>query len=166
MPPSCATSTANCGRSLPSSALAEAEWSVAFTLLRPAVIFSSRAWMLALTFTALAISSVVSWRVLSIPRPCTVMVPRLTSYPVICPFAICTWPVVRVARLALINPQPSQVIPDGLAMTICALRPATSSMPLSWLEFREFTSFRMTFASPFASHGFAVTIPPICEGVI
>ncbi|MND65676.1 hypothetical protein D3C80_570550 [compost metagenome] len=57
-------------------------------------------------------------------------------------------PVVSVARGVLMKPQPSQVIPFGLAMMTSALPPNTSVRPRSELRFCDVTSLRMTDAGP------------------
>ena len=55
-------------------------------------------------------------------------------------------PVVSVMRPALMVPQPLQTMPAGLATITCALPPATSIKPRSWLGLLLLTSLRMTRA--------------------
>ncbi|NIK53766.1 hypothetical protein FHY14_003626 [Xanthomonas arboricola] len=56
-------------------------------------------------------------------------------------------PVVKVTREVLRNPQPSQEIPLGLAITNCALAPAISVYPCKRL-LAEVTSLRISEAAP------------------
>ena len=66
----------------------------------------------------------------------------------------CTWPATRLVRPAVLrNPQPSQRMPLGLAMTISARWPATSIVPRSRLASVPTTSLRMMRAG----------VSPICR---
>ncbi|NIJ78904.1 hypothetical protein FHT10_000025 [Xanthomonas arboricola] len=56
-------------------------------------------------------------------------------------------PVVSVTREVLRNPQPSQEMPLGLAITNCALAPAISVYPCSRL-LADVTSLRISEAAP------------------
>ncbi|MCW2292779.1 hypothetical protein M2262_002829 [Pseudomonas sp. BIGb0408] len=60
------------------------------------------------------------------PAPSMAMSPPLTSKLRSWPFSITGAPVLRVARGVLMKPQPSQVMPWGLATMTFAACPATS----------------------------------------
>ena len=70
-----------------------------------------------------------------------------------------TVPVTSVERLVLMKPQPSQVIPDGLAIMTAAFFPATSTMPFNWLGLDDATSFKMTLALPCDIFALPLTLP-------
>ena len=73
-------------------------------------------------------------------------------------------PVESAARDTLIKPQPSQVIPDGLAMTSEARPPNTSSAPRKSERVPPVTSFKIRLASPLFLRRLLDNIcPPICD---
>ncbi len=53
------------------------------------------------------------------------------------------------------------LIPDGLAIITSAICPATSKLPSNLEAAVEFTSFKITRASPVAKNGFAPTAPTV-----
>ncbi|MNH32982.1 hypothetical protein D3C71_1170520 [compost metagenome] len=69
--------------------------------------------------------------------------------------------MVKIALLALIKPPPLMLIPEGLAIMTSAICPATSKFPSKREAADEFTSFRITRASPVAKNGLAATFPTV-----
>ncbi|MNE50907.1 hypothetical protein D3C80_1455040 [compost metagenome] len=75
----------------------------------------------------------------------------------------CGLPVVNVTPGALINPQPSQLMPLGLAIITLALLPNTSSLPCSSERLPPVTSLMISSAALPLRLPLALNCPANCD---